>query len=174
MASVALTAWVWFEQHDLIWPALLGVVPLLKKVFAWKTLGVLLKKAPWFLVSGFKKYLIKIIGSITTVHLGLRFPWVRHRIDSLKLQATDVVRRLQVQWKDMGLIEKTLLVAFSMALALLIVVLIVLSKSLQVLTLRKGGETTAEQIIKRSVPDSVNRKIKTLAKDVKSEENKDN
>jgi|GEM_PF-6726853 len=71
------------------------------------------------------------------------------------------------------MIEKTLLVAFSMALAILIVVLIVLSKSLQVLTLRKGGETTAEQIIKRSVPASVNRKIETLAKDVKSNNDTD-
>lgn len=173
IASVAVTAWVWIEKHDLIWPALLGTVPLLKKLFAWKTLGMLLKKLPWFLFGGIKKYLIKIIGSITTVHVGLRFPWVRRQIDSLKARSSVLVQRLQVQWKDMGFVEKSLLIAFSVALAALVIVLIVLSKSLQVLTLRKGGETTAEQLVKRSVPQSVNRKIETLSSDKPSDSKTD-
>lgn len=161
-ASVAAIVWVWIAKHEVLWPALVGTVPLLKKFLTWKALVVGLKKLPWFLVAGLKKYVLKIVGSLTTLHVGMRFPWVNRQIVTVKQHATKLLERVRTHWQTCSLFEKILIVLFSTALAILALVLIFLSKSLQLLTLRKGSESTAEQLIKRSVPRVVDKKIKTF------------
>ncbi|MEM6985568.1 MAG: hypothetical protein AAF499_03420 [Pseudomonadota bacterium] len=171
--STGAIAWVWLAYREVLWPALLGTLPLLKKLFTWKMLIATLKKVPWFFAAGLKKYVIKIVGSLTTVHIGLRFPWVRDKLDAIKLHATVLLRRVQNHWQSCSLLEKALIVFFSTALAILALALIILSKSLQLLTLRKGSETTAEQLIKRGVPRAVDKKIQTLTKKPQDEQKSD-
>ncbi|MEM7377837.1 MAG: hypothetical protein AAF460_10065 [Pseudomonadota bacterium] len=160
--SIAAMAWVWATQHEVLWPAIVGTLPLLKKLLTWKTLLALAKKVPWFFAAGLKKYVLKVVGSLTTVHIGLRFPWVRAQVDAIKAHATVLLTRVRDHWQTCSLLEKCLIVVFSTMLALLAIALILLSKSVQLLTLRKGSETTAEQLIKRGVPKAVDSKLKKL------------
>lgn len=164
LLSAAAVTWVWLSHHQVLWPALIGMAPLAKKLVSWKALVSLLNQVPWMLAAGLKKYVVKIAGSLAAVHVGLRFPWVADQLAAIKGIGAAMLQRVQRHWQTCSVYEKVLIVFFSTALAILALALMILSKSLQILTLRKSSEATAEQLIKRSVSKAVDKKMKRLTK----------
>lgn len=162
VAGVGLTAAIGWHFWDSLWLGLVGLWPALKSTLSAKALWALLKKLPWLALAGVKKYALKLIAATMSVQLSTRIGWVQRLIEGARARIGRLTELLTAKWHTLNLLERALLLLLTSQVLLLLLAVLLLSKSLQLLALKSGSESTAEQLVKRSIPKSISERLNRL------------
>jgi|GEM_PF-6044737 len=144
VTALAVAGWHYGQSA---WLGLLGLWPMLKSSLTAKSLWALLKKTPWLLLIGVKKYAMKLVAMVIGTRVSARNPWVRDKIAYGQALVQEKTALLTARWSSLNFIERALLIVISVHLVLAVLLIMLLSKSLQIFALKSGSEKTAEQLV---------------------------
>lgn len=157
-----------YYYWDAVILALLVALAWLKK---WVTLGALwtaLKKAPYILVLGSKKLIVKILGGFLLFAAHSRFRIVRRFIVGLKFRSRTIVRRVKFHWGELSLLERTATIVAAIPVTVLIGITLTLLALMYIpkvlisfLSLKLKEESSAK-VLKRAIPGKIRDRVSAI------------
>ena len=157
-----------YYYWDVIILALLVALAWIKKWITISALWTALKKAPYILVLGSKKLILKILGGFLLFAAHSRFRSVRRFIVGLKYRSRTIVRRVKFHWGELSLLERTATVIAAIPLAVLIGITLTLLALMYIpkviisfLSLKLKEESSAN-VLKKVIPGKIRHRASAI------------